>query len=225
MTAEAAFPPLMAEALLLDFDGVLFDTSASVDLFWRRFAENAGLPAEQVLADVHGRREVDTIRALAPDRVTSDATYYRDRPILPEEIEWAREYTGAVDLLRTLAPERFAIVTSGHRALLKARLAHFGLELPRVTVTADDVSDGKPSPAPYRLAAERLGVNAARAVVIEDAPPGITAGKAAGARVIAVTTTHAAAELGEADRIVPDLGALAVSALEDGTIRIARRTP
>ncbi|WP_404379715.1 HAD-IA family hydrolase [Caenispirillum salinarum] len=225
MTAGAAFPPLVAKALLLDFDGVLFDTTASVDLFWRRFAEDAGLPAERVLADVHGRREVDTIRALAPDRVTSDSAYYRDRPILPEEIEWAREYAGAVDLLRTLPPERFAIVTSGHRALLTARLAHFGLELPTVTVTADDVSDGKPSPAPYLLAAERLGVDAARAVVIEDAPPGIRAGKAAGARVIAVATTHAPEELGEADRIVSDLGAMAVSALEDGSLRITRRTP
>lgn len=225
MTADAAFAPLTAEALLLDFDGVLFDTTASVDLFWRRFAEDAGLPPEQVLADVHGRREVDTIRKLAPERVTTDATYYRDRPILPEEIEWARDYAGAVDLLKTLSAERFAIVTSGHRALLKARLAHFGLELPAVTVTADDVSEGKPSPAPYLLAAQRLGVDAARAVVIEDAPPGITAGKAAGARVIAVSTTHATGELGEADRIVPDLGALAVSVLPDGTLRITRRTP
>lgn len=217
----AATGPLAAAAILFDFDGVLFDTSRCVDLFWRAWAADVGLPAERVLADVHGRREVDTIRHLAPDRFTSVEDYYRTRPILPEELDLAEPYAGAADLLSRLPPERFAIVTSGHRRLLEARLHHARLPVPAVTVTAEDVDAGKPSPEPYLTAAARLGVAAADCIVIEDAPPGIAAGKAAGAKVIAVATTHAAAELCEADRVVASLAALEISAAEDGRLIFA----
>jgi sugar-phosphatase len=60
-----------------------------------------------------------------------------------------------------------------------------------VLVTADQVEHGKPAPDPYLLAAERLGVDPAACLVLEDAPAGIAAGRAAGMTVWAVTTTHA----------------------------------
>jgi sugar-phosphatase len=63
------------------------------------------------------------------------------------------------------------------------------------------VTHGKPAPDPYLLAARRLGVDPAACVVLEDAPSGIAAGRAAGMTVWAVTTTHAAGELGAAHRI------------------------
>jgi mannitol-1-/sugar-/sorbitol-6-phosphatase len=72
-------------------------------------------------------------------------------------------------------------------------------------VTADDVSRGKPDPEGYLTAARRLGVDPVEALVVEDAPPGIEAGRAAGAAVVAVTSTHARAELGGADVIVETL--------------------
>lgn len=216
MDTAARAGRLHAAAILFDFDGVLFDTTRCVDLFWRQWAAEAGIPFDRVMADVHGRREVDTIRALAPDRVTTTEAYYRDRPILAEELTLARPYAAALPLLADLPAARVAIVTSGHRRLLLARLEHAGARVPAVTVTADDVSAGKPAPEPYLRAAERLGHRAADCVVIEDAPPGITAGKAAGARVIAVATTHAAADLGEADLVVPSLDALSITADASG---------
>lgn len=220
MTDASASPTLTCAAILFDFDGVLFDTTRCVDLFWRAWAADVGLPAEEVLANVHGRREVDTIRQLTPDRFTGVEAYYRDRPILEAELTLAEPYAAAPDLLRRLPPERFAIVTSGHRALLKARLAHVGLTLPAVTVTAEDVQAGKPSPEPYLTGAAKLGVDAGDCVVIEDAPPGIAAGKAAGARVIAIASTHGPEELGEADRIVADLGDLDITVAADGRLTI-----
>jgi sugar-phosphatase len=62
-------------------------------------------------------------------------------------------------------------------------------------ITASDVSIGKPDPEPYLKAAERLGFAAADCVVVEDAPAGVLAGKAAGARVIALTTTMIRSQL------------------------------
>jgi len=71
-----------------------------------------------------------------------------------------------------------------------------------VLVTGQDVANGKPSPDPYLLAAERLGREPAECVVLEDAPAGIAAGRAAGCHVVAIPTTHDANELGEADQVV-----------------------
>jgi sugar-phosphatase len=72
-------------------------------------------------------------------------------------------------------------------------------------VTADDVRRGKPEPEPYLLAAQRLGIQPAQCVVIEDAPVGITAAHAAGMRAIAVVTTHRPQALSEADIIVREI--------------------
>jgi mannitol-1-/sugar-/sorbitol-6-phosphatase len=91
-----------------------------------------------------------------------------------------------------------AIVTSCPDPLADRRLREGGLRVPEVLVTADRVRAGKPDPEGYRLAATELGVDPAATVVFEDAPAGIAAAKAAGARVIGITTTHPRAELLEA---------------------------
>jgi len=65
-------------------------------------------------------------------------------------------------------------------------------------VTSNDVKKGKPNPEPYLQGAQILGVAVAECIVIEDAPAGIRAGKAAGARVVALRTTASDAELREA---------------------------
>lgn len=110
---------------------------------------------------------------------------------------------GTLALLGQLPPERWAVVTSATR-----RLAEVGI-LPKLTVAADDVSRGKPDPEPFLLAARRLGVDPARCVVFEDAPAGLAAGRAAGMRTVALTTTHGPDELA-ADVVVADLSAVSV---------------
>jgi sugar-phosphatase len=84
-----------------------------------------------------------------------------------------------------------------------------------MTVSADDITRGKPDPEPFLLAARRLGVDPARCVVFEDAPAGLTAGRAAGMRTVALTTTHSRAEL-TADLVVPDLSAVSVQVTAEG---------
>ncbi len=72
-------------------------------------------------------------------------------------------------------------------------------------VFADDVARGKPDPEGYLAAARRLGADPAEALVVEDAPPGIEAAKAAGMAAVALPTTHAREELGRADVILDSL--------------------
>ena len=113
---------------------------------------------------------------------------------------------GAAELLHLLPSNRYAIVTSATRALAEVRLSAAGFSIPENLVTARDVQRGKPYPDPYLKGAQFLGVQPTECVVVEDAPSGIRAGKAAGARVVALRTTSSDAELEEAgaDWIVND---------------------
>jgi sugar-phosphatase len=133
-----------------------------------------------------------------------------------EDVEGVVALPGAAKLLKALPMECWAVVTSATRALAEVRMRAGGLPLPKNFVTADDITHGKPNPEPYLKGAKLLGVAAADCVVVEDAPAGIRAGKAAGARVVALRTTAGDAELREAgaEWIVEDLSQLSVN--EDG---------
>ena len=89
-----------------------------------------------------------------------------------------------------------------------ARLRAARLTIPSVLVSSDGLERGKPDPACFLIAAQRLGVDPDRCVVIEDAPAGIRAGRDAGAKVIALRTTHSDDELGDADALADDIAAL-----------------
>ena len=102
------------------------------------------------------------------------------------------------------------MVTSGTRVLATGRLAHGGLPIPEQLITADDVERGKPDPQPYLAGAAALSVDPAQCLVVEDAPAGIQAGKAAGMTVLAVTTTFEAGTLAAADYLVGSLADVAL---------------
>ena len=74
-------------------------------------------------------------------------------------------------------------------ALAQVRIRAAVLPLPQEMITADDITNGKPDPEPYLKASSKLGFRPSECVVLEDVPAGIAAGKAAGAKVIAFTTT------------------------------------
>jgi sugar-phosphatase len=100
------------------------------------------------------------------------------------------EITGAARFLRSLPPNRWAIVTSAPLALATVRLKAARIPRPPVLVTSEDVALGKPHPQCYELAAGKLGVNVKECLVFEDAAAGGLAARAAGARVIVVSETH-----------------------------------
>jgi sugar-phosphatase len=91
-----------------------------------------------------------------------------------------------------------------------------GLPVPEVLVVSEDVKQGKPAPDGYRLAAARLGYDPAACVVFEDAPAGVSAARAAGARVIGLVTTYLASDLGDTEATIPDFTGIQVRTDHDG---------
>jgi mannitol-1-/sugar-/sorbitol-6-phosphatase len=199
-------------ALLCDLDGTLVDSSLVVERSWRVWAGEYGLDAGAVIGISYGRRSEDTIAELLASSAERARALARIDELELADLEGVVPVPGAADLLACLESRSWAVVTSGNRALMTARIKAARLPTPGVLVTADDVTAGKPDPEGYLLAARRLGVDPADCVVLEDAPAGIEAGKAIGARVLAVTVTHPAEALGEADAVVPDLSGVAVRA-------------
>lgn len=180
--------------LLFDLDGVLVDSTPAVARVWTSWAIEHGLDPEETVRRAHGRPSIATIRELVP---TADVEKEND-VILRGEIGDTRGVVplpGARELLGSLKNHQWALVTSCARPLAEVRLKAAGLPMPELMITCDDVRRGKPDPEPYEKGAALLGVPAQDCAVFEDAPAGIRAGKAAGATVIALTTTAPVAEL------------------------------
>jgi sugar-phosphatase len=191
-------------AILFDLDGVLVDSTACVERHWRMWAKRHGLDAEYILADSHGRRTIDTMRAVAPELATEAEAAQLEQAEALDTVGIVA-VPGAPELLAVLQSVPWAVVTSGSRLMATTRLQVTKLPMPEVLITADDVDQGKPAPEGYLKAAHLLGVPSQECVVIEDAPPGIEAGRAAQATVIGVATTYPPTALREASICIPDL--------------------
>jgi mannitol-1-/sugar-/sorbitol-6-phosphatase len=218
---------IRCRAVLFDLDGVLVDSTPAVARVWAWWARAHGFDPDEVVRKAHGRPSIATIRELLPgaDHAAEDREVER-REIA--DIEGVVALPGAVELLQGLPRERWAIVTSCTRPLAGVRIAAAGLPKPKYLVTSTEVKHGKPDPEPYLKGAQLLGVPASECIVIEDAPAGIRAGKAAGARVVALRTTASDAELQQAgaDWIVDDCAKLFLDSSPAGeeVLLIGRRT-
>jgi mannitol-1-/sugar-/sorbitol-6-phosphatase len=193
-----------AKALLFDMDGVLIDSAPAVERVWRHWALGHSLDPDQVVAQAHGRRSIETIRAVAPHMDAAQENLHVEQMEVDDK-EGVTALPGSARLLQGLPQSLFAIVTSATRPLAVARLEYAGLALPTHMVTADDVLHGKPSPEPYLKGAALLGVAAGNCLVFEDTPAGVAAARSAGMRVIALHTTYPSAALAAADTIVASL--------------------
>jgi len=210
---------IRCSAVLFDLDGVLIDSTPAVARVWSRWAVEHGFDPETVVHMAHGRPSRITIRQLLPN---ADIDIDReDREVERremEDLEGVVLLPGARQLLNTLPPERWTIATSCTRALAEVRLRAAGLPIPKAMITSSDVKIGKPDPEPYLKAAAELGFAASDCIVVEDAPAGVRAGKAAGARVIAFLTTMIRRGLEDAgaDWIVQNSADITVSSDGDG---------
>jgi mannitol-1-/sugar-/sorbitol-6-phosphatase len=215
--------PIVAAALLFDLDGVLADSTPSVTRAWSAWARRVGLDPDELLPKVHGRRAIETIRSVRPelDAEAELATLVADETTDNDDTE---EIPGARALVRTLPLDAWAIVTSGLREVATARLVAARIPLPRIMITAESIERGKPDPECYLKGAAALGVDPSDCVVVEDAPIGAAAARAAGMRLVALTTTHRREQLEPAELVVPDLTHIVVGvAAENGAAPVARR--
>lgn len=194
-------PTFACAAILFDLDGVLVDSTRAVDREWREWAERKGVDGDAIMAIAHGVRTVEVIRRVAP-HLDAEAEASAIENHEAGDQRGVTVMPGAADLLRTIPEGRWGVVTSGSRLLATNRLRYCGLPVPKVLVTSDDVTHGKPHPEPYLKGAAQLGFNPADCLVIEDAPAGIESARAAGMKVIGITSTYAAAKLRDADAVI-----------------------
>ena len=208
------------DAVIFDLDGTLVDSTPAVGRAWTTWASEYGLPPMNLL-EHHGTPSASVVRAIMPENLQEPAM----RRITELELADLHDVVllpGAVDALASLAGAKTAIATSCTVPLAEARIAASQLVPPSVLVTADDVVHGKPHPEPFLRAARLLGVDPRRCLVVEDAPKGLEAARAAGCFTLAVVTTTPREAL-HADAIVNDLSDVRFQANHEGiTVRHAR---
>jgi mannitol-1-/sugar-/sorbitol-6-phosphatase len=213
-------PVIDCRAILFDLDGVLVDSTSSIERVWTRWARERGLDPATVIQAAHGRPTLDTLTLVAPELDAQTEVQILAAAELGE-LDGTVAIAGAANLLARLRMDQWAIVTSGNESIAKARLCFVGLAVPPVLVTADMVARGKPFPDGYLIAAESLGVAPRECIVMEDSPPGIQAARAAGMRSVAVTTTHERAALRLADDVVSGLSEIHVRTTASGRTDVA----
>jgi len=206
--------------LIFDVDGVIADTEAvnaraSIKVFAALFGIE-GVVREDFEAGL-GRGAEEYVKAAArvhglelTDEQVEQATQLRQDyflNILSEEP--LPPFPGVLEIMNEAMQRedfRVAIATSGTLEKSRAVLNAAGVPYRRmVYVNGNDVKHKKPDPELFLIAAERVGIEPANCVVIEDAPNGVQAAKAAGAKCIAVTNSTTAVRLAEADLICDSL--------------------
>ncbi|MGO1855431.1 MAG: HAD-IA family hydrolase [Microbacteriaceae bacterium] len=210
-----------ARAALLDMDGTLVDSAAVVERLWWEWAQPHGLDQDTVLSTVHGRQGWQSMAILLPER-DHEINLVENQQLLAREsaeTDGVVEIPGAAELLSALARIPHAIVTSANLALMTSRMGAAGLTVPELAITAERVTNSKPDPEGFLLAASLLGIDPADCVVFEDSGAGIRAGLDAGMTVIGVGP-HAPA-FGPAHH-VDDLTQIEIAPAGDGfEIRIS----
>jgi sugar-phosphatase len=177
-----------ARAVLLDMDGTIVNSDAAVERCWLRWAQEHRLDPAYVLSNVHGRQGHATMALLLPDR-PAEQNHADNRRMLAQEIsdtEGVVPVPGAPALMSALAEFPHALVTSATEALAQARMGAAGLPMPEVRVTAERVGASKPDPEGFLKGAAELGFEPEDCIVFEDSEAGVTAGRAAGMRVVGV---------------------------------------
>lgn len=200
-------------AAIFDFDGVIVDSNPAHEQSIASFCRDHGLQlsSEVLRTRVFGRRNDEWLRDLF-GRDLMDAEV--EQLSAEKERLFRREYAHLVacvpgvcafiEMLRWRSVP-LALATSAPLKNVLRLMEQCNLSLPfDVILDKDSVREGKPNPEIYLKAASHLDTPPARCVVFEDSLAGLTAGKRAGSKTVALTTTHSADELSAADLVIED---------------------
>ena len=205
-------------ALLFDFNGTLSDDEGVLCAIFRELFAEQGRPLSE-------QEYFDELAGLSDPEIVErwlGAGHPATAEVLDRRAQLFRERAGDGStvppdvreaVLHAAGRSPLAVVSGATRSEVELVLRAAGLDVFEVIVSAEDVTRGKPDPEGYVLALRRLRLQAADAVAIEDAPPGIAAAKAAGLSCVAVLGTVPRERLGEADEIVRRLDSALVDRL------------
>ncbi|MDE6237483.1 MAG: HAD-IA family hydrolase [Muribaculaceae bacterium] len=189
----------MKKAALIDMDGVLYDSMKLHTLAWYRMMTELGIPCKRdefyLYEGMTGKATINRLFQRAYGRDASqeeaDELYQRKSQIF-RELGERQVMPGAQKLMRRLGEmglRRILVTGSAQHSLLDSlNIDYPGVFAPGDRVTALNVTHGKPHPEPYLKGLEIAGVRPEEAIVIENAPLGVLAGKAAGIQTVAITT-------------------------------------
>lgn len=153
---------MRCKGFLFDLDGTLVDSLPAVERAWSNWAKRHGLTPEEVLAFIHGKQAITSLRHFMAGKSEAEiaAEFTRLEQVEATETEGITALPGAIALLNDLnkAGIPWAIVTSGSMPVARARHKVAGLPAPEVFVTAERVKRGKPEPDAYLLGAQLLGL-------------------------------------------------------------------
>jgi sugar-phosphatase len=205
------------KGILFDSDGILISSLDSAERCWRKWAAMRGVDPDRVIDFMHGRRAIETVAAMCPDR-DADAELKVIEKLEMDDVAGLTAMPGALELLRSLPHDRWTVVTSATVPLVRLRYAQVGIPIPDRMITAEVVTQGKPHPEPFLAGAALLGFPPEDCVVFEDAPSGARAGREAGCIVVATTFSHPADELEAANYLIKDLTEVTVDVVEVGLV-------
>ena len=212
---------IQLEAVLWDLDGVIADTGIYHCRAWQEIFSQMGISfTEEHFAKHFGQRNDTIIRDTVNETISQEAldaiadkkeiTYRR---LVADNIE---ALPGAIELLSSLQKRgiKSVIASSAPPETVRIILEGLGIEKYFDAIACGrEVTEGKPSPQIFLLAAEKLKAEPAGCIVIEDAVAGIAGAKRAGMKCVAVANSHPGDKLREADLIVASLESVSVDDL------------
>lgn len=212
---------MVDRAVIWDMDGILVDTASWHFAAWRQFCERHGCHLTEVqFRATFGQRNQEIIRLLFGQETDESRLQVladeKEELFRAAVIDEARPLPGVVPALTALRSAGYqqAIGSSAPRKNIDMLTTALGIEpFFMVIVSEEDVRHGKPAPEIFLRAAQRLGIEPAHCVVIEDAVAGVSAAKAAGMACLAVTNTRDRAALKAADLVVDSLEKVSVDTI------------
>ena len=204
---------IRCKGMLFDMDGILISSLGSVERSWTKWALMRGVDPVYACRIAHGCRSIETVAILRPDLDAATENLIIENLEI-EDTDGVAVLPGVLELLSKLPRGRWTVVTSATEPLARVRLAAGSIPLPERIVTADDVTEGKPHPAPYLAGAALLGFAPQECVVFEDAASGANAGRKAGCIVVATTFSHPVESLAAAHYLIEDLTGVEVATLD-----------